>query len=68
MPLTRARGGGDQRGEPSGDEPSDGSSCSQSSEGSANGGAPAIGTEQGGTSGTSGPNNGFSPVRLSFRR
>ncbi|XP_061434275.1 uncharacterized protein LOC133359760 [Lethenteron reissneri] len=57
MPLTRARGGTDQGGEPSGDEPSDGSSCSQSSEGSAHGGAPAIGTEQGGTPGTSGPNN-----------
>ncbi|XP_078458755.1 uncharacterized protein LOC144723702 [Lampetra planeri] len=56
MPLTRARGGTDQRGESSGDEPSDGSSGSQSSEGSTNGRAPAIGTEQGRTSGTSGPN------------
>ncbi|XP_061428279.1 45 kDa calcium-binding protein-like [Lethenteron reissneri] len=62
MPLTQARGGADQGREPSGDEPSDGSSWSQTSEGSANDGTPAVGEQQGGTAGASGPNNMVSEV------
>ncbi|XP_078476153.1 uncharacterized protein LOC144737358 isoform X2 [Lampetra planeri] len=53
MPLSRTRGGATQGGEPSGDspyptsdEPSGGSSCSHTSEGSGNGGAPAVGAQE----------------------
>ncbi|XP_078713484.1 CD166 antigen-like [Lampetra fluviatilis] len=42
---------------PASDEPSGGSSCSHTSEGSGNGGTPAVGAQKGETSGASGPNN-----------